>query len=77
MRLNSWIDPEIYNGITSGITVEDSVSKQIMEEQIVHLLHQLNQKIVIEIDNNANAKNPDTFIFILNHDSQYLYFQSN
>ena len=27
----------------------------------------VNPKDIIEIDNNANAKNPDNFIFILNH----------
>ena len=29
------------------------------------------------IDNNVKANNPDTFIFILNRDSEYLCFQSN
>jgi len=77
--------------------------KQIRGElirQIVHLLLQLNQKIVetdkgrvnpsdcaftapvkpkdrMDIDNNVNAKKPDIFIFILNHNLQYLCFQSN
>ena len=31
----------------------------------------------IEIDNNANAKNPDGFIFNINRASEYLCFQSN
>ena len=37
----------------------------------------VNPKDRIEIDNNVNAKNPDNFMFILNHFLQYLYFQSN
>ena len=49
----------------------------VQNRQIVHLQHPVKPKDKIEIDNNAKDKNPDTFIFILNRDSEYLCFQSN
>ena len=44
---------------------------------IAHFTAPVKPKDRIEIDNIANAKNPDTFIFILNRASEYLYFKSN